>query len=356
MFENFDIRSFHREYSVVFAPHEEVLAHEIREGDIVLVDGNILELYPMIADTVQNRYFKITAHEKTKSYQQIGNLLNKVIELGFSKNNRLIAIGGGVTQDVTGFSSSILFRGVEWVFFPTNLLTQCDSCIGSKTSVNCGEYKNQLGGFYPPSKVVIDFSFCDTLDPIDICSGLGEMVHYFLVDGCDDLDELGAEIIAAKEEKGTLGKLLFRSLHIKKNMVEIDEFDQGPRNVFNYGHTFGHALESASNYRVPHGIAVAYGMDIANILSAKLGLIDASLRNQIRPILESIWEVMILPGIDIQSYMQALSKDKKNLGTIINIILTRGLGQMFKTTLDNTSDFESLVTEFFQSRLYTREL
>jgi len=316
-----------------------------------------MKLYPSIAEIMKNNtYIDIIANENARSYEQIGELITRIIKLGFSKNNRLIAIGGGVTQDITGFSSSILFRGVEWIFFPSNLLTQCDSCIGSKTSVNCGDYKNQLGGFYPPSKIIIDFDFCDTLPPKEICSGLGEMMHYFLVDGCDDLNMLGSEIKRAKNNRNTLAKLINRSLLIKRKMIEIDEFDRGPRNVFNYGHSFGHAIEATTNFMVPHGIAVAYGMDLANIISAKLGLIDMSLRNQIRPILEQIWKEVGLPAIEIDRYFSALSKDKKTVGNEMKVILTRGLGDMFKTTLNKTEEMDNLIQQFFELKLYKEEL
>ena len=357
MFKNFEIQSFHRKYEVLFEPCMGALRNEIRDGDIVLIDSTVFGLYPRIAEIVkENKYFLIEANEGAKTYEEIGGLITKVIETGFSKNNRLIAIGGGITQDITGFASSILYRGVKWVFFPTNLLTQCDSCIGSKTSVNCGEYKNQLGGFYPPSKIVIDFDFCDTLGEKDICSGLGEMMHYFLVEGTDDLSTLFEDIKQAKHDKATLAKLVRQSLAIKSKMIEIDEFDQGPRNVFNYGHSFGHAIESTTNFQIPHGIAVAYGMDLANIISANLGLIDISLRNRIRPILEEIWKDVPLPSIDLGQYFAALSKDKKNIGNEIKVILTRGTGDMFKTTLDKTDAIESIIQKFFTSKLYKEDL
>lgn len=357
MFKNFEVQSAHKKYSVAFQECESSLSCEIKEGDIVLVDSNIMKLYPSIAETIKkSTYIEIIANENAKSYVQIGELITQLIEFGFSKNNRLIAVGGGVTQDITGFSSSILFRGVEWIFFPTNLLTQCDSCIGSKTSVNCGDYKNQLGSFYPPSKIIIDFNFCNTLASVEIRSGLGEMAHYFLVDGCENLSLLRSELKEAKKNKNMLAKLINRSLRIKRKMIEIDEFDRGPRNVFNYGHSFGHALESTTNFEIPHGIAVAYGMDLANIISARLGLIDISLRNKIRPILAEVWEDIELPDFEIEQYFSALSKDKKNVGNEIKVILTRGLGNMFKTTLNRTTEVDSLVHQFFKTNLYMRDL
>ena len=106
-----------------------------------------------------------------------------MINCGFRKNHRLIGIGGGIIQDITAFIASIMYRGVDWFLFPTTLLAQGDSCIGSKTSINFGEYKNQIGGFYPPHKIFINLDFLNTLSDKDIKSGLGEMSHYFVVEG-----------------------------------------------------------------------------------------------------------------------------------------------------------------------------
>ena len=312
MFKDFKISSYRGDYSVEFMPWQAVLKQQIVEGDVVIVDSKIIELYPLIVSVIYgNQTVVITASETAKTYSAIGDIIKEIIEGGFSKNNRLIAIGGGITQDVTSFAASILYRGVDWIFFPTNLATQADSCIGSKTSVNLDVYKNQLGGFHPPRKIFIDFDFCNTLSHVDVCAGLGEMVHYFLVDGNIDPSEFIHEIEGAKSSREILASLIVRSLLIKKQMIQIDEFDEGPRNVFNYGHTFGHAIEAATNYAIPHGLAVAYGIDLANILSAKLGFIDIRLRNEIRPMLEVIFSALELPTIDMEVYYEALSRDKK---------------------------------------------
>ncbi len=357
LFENFKIDSFRGEYNVFFEPWEDALSSELVDGDVVLIDRNVTELYPSCLKLIKNnKTIFIDANENSKSFVEIGKTIQNIIGSGFSKNNRIIAIGGGITQDITSFSSSIMFRGVDWIFFPTNLLTQCDSCIGSKTSVNIGEYKNQLGGFHPPRKIFIDLSFCDTLKTKEICSGLGEMMHYFLVDGSIKPLEFIDIIKKAKCDLITLQSLVWQSLSIKKKMIELDEFDVGPRNVFNYGHTFGHALEAATKFAVPHGIAVAYGMDLANILSAKQGLINMSLRNEIRPILEEIWSSMSIPSFNVDEYFAALKRDKKNIGSEIKVILTRGLGDMFKTTLELDSDADLIIKDYFELQLYRESL
>lgn len=356
VFKNFNINSLHRTYKVEFMSYLEGFNNLILPDDFILIDKNILAIYPDIHEYVNKiKFHAITPSENAKSFDSIGDVINILIESGFSKNNRLIAIGGGVTQDITSFIASILFRGVDWIFFPTNLATQCDSCIGSKNTVNINNYKNQLGGFHPPSNIVIDYNFCNTISDKEISSGLGEMMHYFLVDGVDDLESLHKEIIAAKQDKKVLASLVQRSLSIKAPMVELDEFDKGPRNVFNYGHSFGHALESATDYKVPHGVAVAFGMDLANIISSHLGFLDIKVRNNVNPLLQTIWEDTKLPDFCVERYFHALSKDKKNVGNEVKVILTKGLGKMFKTTLPMTNEIKELIKNFYLDGLYNEQ-
>ena len=352
MSETLTIKSHKHTYEVRFDnDFSTVLAGQVEPGDHIVVDANILELYKdRIAPILEGvNHTIITPSEEQKSYQAITNLIETLLETGFRKNNRLIAIGGGITQDIVAFTASIMFRGVKWIFYPTTLLAQCDSCIGSKTSVNFGKYKNQLGGFYPPIEIINDLTFLDTLSPLDFRSGMGEMLHYFLVSGEEDFQRICKEYDAAMEDKDVLRSLVHHSLDFKRGYAERDEFDQGPRNVFNYGHSFGHAIESITQYRIPHGIAVSFGMDIANSISAKLGLITEEERQRIRPILEKNWGEMRLDEVNVDNMLAALSKDKKNVGNQINVILTRGLGDMFKSPLEVTDDTRQWLAEVLET-------
>lgn len=341
MSETLSIRSSKTTYNVRFEDDfASVLAEQLQPGDHIVVDANILELYRAKIEPLLEgmQHTIITPSEEQKSYQAITSFIETLLETGFRKNNRLFAIGGGITQDIVAFTASIMFRGVSWIFYPTTLLAQCDSCIGSKTSINFGSYKNQLGGFYPPAEIINDLSFLDTLSPLDFRSGMGEMLHYFLVSGEEDFQRIRREYDDAMTDKAVLRGLVHHSLDFKKGYAERDEFDQGPRNVFNYGHSFGHAIESITQYRIPHGIAVSFGMDIANAISAKLGLITEEERLRIRPILEKNWDELRLDEVTVDNLLEALSKDKKNVGNQINVILTRGLGDMFKSPLEVTDD------------------
>lgn len=357
MSEQLTIKSVFREYTVAFTgDYLTTLKSAVREGDFFVIDQTIAGLHPELMELAGDNHWLVESGEDSKSYHGVIPLSERLIEGGFRKNHRLIAVGGGITQDVSAFIASLLYRGVEWIFVPTNVLTQCDSCIGSKTSINFRKYKNQLGGFYPPSAIYIDTNFATTLGEREIASGLGEMLHYFLVTSEADLELFWKYAPGLRKGEGRLESLMHRSLEIKKAMIEVDEFDQGPRNVFNYGHSFGHALESATDYAIPHGTAVAYGMDLANLISVHLGLLSKVERNRIRPACQVVFEGAPLPEIDLELYFGALRKDKKNVGIQLGLIVTRGIGDMFKQLCDFDDGIKEVITRYFGEKLYLRDL
>jgi len=244
-----------------------------------------------------------------------------------------------------------MYRGVDWLFYPTTLLAQGDSCIGSKTSINFGAFKNQIGGFYPPNKILINPAFLDSLSDAEMKSGLGEMCHYFIVAGEADFKRYKQDYPQALVDKEVLAGIIARSLEIKKSYIEIDEFDRNERQVFNYGHSFGHAIESLTNYRIPHGIAVSYGMDMANFVSVKLGYISEYTRQEIRELLEEIWNGTSINDISVDKFSQTISKDKKNVGKELRLILNKGYGKIFKDAVKNDERFISWLKEYFENEL-----
>lgn len=351
---DFKVKSIIHDYEVRFIDNfEKTLSNELTDGDYIIVDNKIKRLYEQHLSTSLNKFqhIGIDATEPQKSYQGIMPIIQILIEKGFRKNHRLVAIGGGITQDITAFIASIMYRGVQWIFFPTTLLAQGDSCIGSKTSINFGEYKNQVGGFYPPNKIFIYPNFIDTLSEAEMKSGLGEILHYFIVSGKEDFLLYRELYQKAFADKNALSKIIARSLEIKKKYIEVDEFDQNIRQVFNYGHSFGHAIESLTHYRVPHGIAVSFGMDMANFISVKMGLIPWKVRNEIRAVVETIWDGYHIDDINIDLFKKALSKDKKNVGTKLGLILNKGYGKIFKNVMEADENFTSWLKEYFKNEL-----
>jgi len=351
---NFSIKSIIHDYDVSFVEDfSKTLKKTLKDGDVIIIDRNVRNLYKVKLDDIliNTMHIIIDATETQKSYQGLIPVIEELIQGGFRKNHRLIAIGGGITQDITAFTSSIMYRGVDWIFFPTTLLAQGDSCIGSKTSINFGKFKNQVGGFYPPDNIYIDLAFLDTLADIDVMSGFGEMCHYFIVAGEKDFKRYKKEYGLALKDKDVLAGIIARSLEIKKGYIEIDEFDQKERQVFNYGHSFGHAIESLTDYRIPHGIAVSYGMDMANFISVKLGYIPEDIRLEIRELLVLIWKGTSINDISVDKFKTALSKDKKNVGTELRLILNKGYGKIFKDAMSMNDQFTEWLTEYFNNEI-----
>lgn len=327
------IKSLYKTYSVEFIDKFNSKLKEIyNPGDVVIIDNNI-KYIPL--DKVN--YLELDINEKSKEYNSVGKIISNLPPT-FNKTNKLIAVGGGITQDIVTFISALIFRGVKWVFFPTTLLAQGDSCLGGKASINLNGTKNRLGLFNPPNKIFIDTNFLNTLPKKEITSGIGEMLHFYLVSGEKDYNYFLQNI-------DNLNKLIKRCLEIKKYFVETDEFDKGERLLLNYGHTFGHAIEGATNYKYPHGIAISKGMDIANFISYKLGYIDITLYKRIKETLRTIFTHLTMPSsLDMVEY---LKKDKKNTNDQLTCILTKGPGRMFLTKIDYTY-IEKLLKEYEQ--------
>ena len=348
------VKSSLRNYEVNFSDSViESLKKELRTDDVILIDKKVHEHFP--GDTIKMlegyECIYIDATEDQKSYNALPPIIERLMANQFRKNHRLVAIGGGITQDITAFIASIMYRGVEWLFFPTTLLAQADSCIGGKTSINLGKYKNQLGNFYPPSKIFIIPEFTKSLPLLDFKSGMGEMLHFYLVSGEDDFDYYVKHYEKAFTDPDVLKSLIRKNLGIKQSIIERDEFDTGERQLLNYGHSFGHAIETLTGYAIPHGIAVSYGMDISNFISAKLGFIDEPLRMKIRNVLRKNWEGTHLPVLDVNEYEKALSHDKKNIGNTYQVILTRGIGKMFKHGIEPNSQFSGWLEEYFNTQV-----
>jgi 3-dehydroquinate synthetase len=349
---DFEVESSLRRYRVSFTDaFEEALRLRLERGDTVIIDARVAELHRHRLGSLLDdpRHLRLDADERLKSYEGIGPIIGHLTGNGFRKGNKLIAIGGGITQDAVAFTASVLYRGVEWIFFPSTLLAQCDSCIGGKTSINFGKFKNQLGNFYPPSEIYIDLSLLETLPRSERLSGLGEMAHYFLVSGEKDFNRFSDDAPRALTDAGVLKGLIARSLEIKRGFIEKDEFDRKERQILNYGHSFGHALEAVTGYGLPHGIAVSYGMDIANFVSMKLGLVTGEFRDRVREVLSAIWREHPIGDISLPEYVAALRRDKKNAGATLGLILTRGFGRMFAQQIEVTDEFTGWLQEYFDN-------
>jgi len=321
-------------------------------GCFCLADQRVFSLYEsdFAKALPAERTFQIEATEDQKSFEALTPIFVWLLKSGLRRDGCLLVVGGGVVQDIGCFIASVLFRGVRWELVPTTLLAQCDSCIGSKSSINIQSYKNQIGTFYPPHRVCLVPDVVKTLPPDEIRSGLGEIIKLHLLTGEKEFSNLMRYLTGHQEDTAVLAKWVLSSLQIKKSYIEVDEFDKGVRNLLNYGHTFGHAYESASHYGIPHGIAVTLGMLTATYISQKLGLVGAGyyreLKEQLRPYYVPYEKVV--KSLDLDKVLGAIKMDKKNTRAGVNCILTRGAGKMEKTAVNLEQQLRPWLAEFMR--------
>lgn len=288
----------------------------------LLVDKNVYYLYEEIIKKYfgNEKIFIFDATESNKTFEAAGEIYTWLIsEFSAKRNLNFISIGGGITLDVSGFVASTLYRGINWYYVPTTLLAQVDSCIGSKTSLNFKQFKNLLGTFYPPHKIFINPEFFNTLSGLDRSSGLGEIIKFLLMEGLEkgDLSGIAGRMKKITDSPGNLAEVIFNCLNIKRSFMESDEFDTGRRNLLNYGHCFGHALESASGYYVPHGVAVNVGIIFANIVAVQRKSLSA---DDLQYITEQICKPFLVQKQRISDYepdilLNNLKNDKKRVGS-----------------------------------------
>jgi 3-dehydroquinate synthase len=325
--EQLVIQSHKGPYSVVF--DDALLADPARlfEGEShFLIDANVARLYKSDLRAILDHpnTIVIEAVEENKSIEKTIPIMERLVLNKVRRDHMLVAVGGGIIQDITCFIASTLLRGLPWRFVPTTLLAQADSCIGSKSSINLGPTKNILGTFNPPQTIFIDAGFLDTLEDRDIHSGVGEIIKVHAIEGVAAFDQLAADFKRLFSARDVLLSYIRAALLIKQPFIEKDEFDRGIRNIFNYGHSFGHAIESATHFAVPHGIAVTIGMEMANSIAVERGLLPVEHYHRMHAILCKNYEDYAATPIPADAMLCALMKDKKNTSTMLRLIFPVG--------------------------------
>ena len=320
-----------------------------------VIDEKVHSLYKKeLAElTESHSCYYVEAVETNKNIETALQIISKMVELPSKRNTTLVAIGGGIVQDLSAFVANVLYRGISWVLVPTTLLAQADSCIGSKSSLNYAHYKNLLGYFYPPTRIFVNTGFLHTLESKEYKSGFGEMVKCAIMDGRKSFEATASHLKEIFVSDGGAGEVLLReirkALEFKQAVIEQDEFDRGYRNIMNFGHTFGHALEATSDYAVPHGQAVAIGILIADEISVQRGLMGDGYREQIAEAIHGIVSLELLQ-LDYFSngYLDALKKDKKYTGKSHACILASEQG-VRKYTDVTDKEVMTAVDSFLQS-------
>jgi len=318
------------------------------DGGGLLLDRRVDDLYrdALAPARARLKTVFIDANEDAKSLERIPEYVTALSQAGVRRGHVIMAVGGGVVQDIACFIAAIYMRGVDWSFHPTTLLAQTDSCIGSKSSINVGGIKNLVGTFTPPREVVVNPAVLETLDESDIRSGIGEMLKVHAIAGPSAFDALAADYDRLLVDRGVRLRYIHNSLKYKQALIEVDEFDQGPRLVMNYGHTFGHAIESATDYAIPHGIAVTLGIDMANFVAAALGVGTTAQYRRMHDVLARNYEPERRVAIPVDRVLAAISRDKKNVGDQITLILPDGNGTIQRGRYPNDARFVSACRTF----------
>jgi len=316
-----------------------------------IIDANVARHYKnSLRPLLENKNtVLIDATEENKSLDRIIPIFEKLIANSIRRDHFLLAIGGGIIQDITCFIASTLLRGIAWKFMPTTLLAQADSCIGSKSSINLAKTKNIIGTFNPPKEIFLCTDFLDTLEIKEILSGIGEILKVHAIDSVEEFDRISADYDLLLKNRNTLLSYIRQALLIKKKFIEVDEFDRGVRNIFNYGHSFGHAIEAATEFKVPHGIAVTIGMDMANRIASLRGLIPERHYLRMHLVLRKNYESYAKTFISLDDMLFALSKDKKNTSNKLILILPVGDNAKIQPIeIDSDSMFRNQCQQFFK--------
>ena len=290
----------------------------------IVTDNIIYSFY----ETKIYRWFKdfdvevvvIPHGEKSKSHQTYLNVVEELIKKGIKRQHLIIALGGGVIGDLTGFVASTLYRGLPFVQIPTSLLAMVDSSIGGKVGIDLPLGKNLLGSFYQPKKVIIDPAFLDTLSEAEYHNGMAEMIKSGLIGD----PKLYEHFINHQEVSETE---IIMAINVKRNVVLIDPYDLKERMFLNFGHSYGHAIEKKTNYEVyKHGEAISYGMLIALEMGIDQGITPAYLYDEVKTILLKN-KLVKEPLLNPKDYEDELKYDKKNMADGYHFVLIKEVGK-----------------------------
>jgi shikimate kinase/3-dehydroquinate synthase len=266
--------------------------------------------------------------EQYKNWSSLMQIFDALLEHKCDRKTTLVALGGGVIGDLTGYAAASYMRGVGFIQLPTTLLAQVDSSVGGKTGINHPMGKNMIGAFYQPRIVIADTSTLETLPARELAAGLAEVIKYGAIIDAEFFDWIEANIAKlVARDKSALAYAIARSCEIKADIVRQDEREGGLRAILNFGHTFAHAIEAGLGYGSwLHGEAVGCGMVMAADLSARLGLIDAGVVLRIRNLVAAAGLPVTAPDLGMERWIELMEVDKKNEGGAIKFILLKALG------------------------------
>ncbi|MBF8982506.1 3-dehydroquinate synthase [Lutibacter sp. B2] len=306
----------------------------------LITDENVYKFYgEQINEILQNEEFHVNTivvepGEKSKSIEMLQNVYDKLLDFKITRTDLIIALGGGVVGDLAGFVAATFLRGVPFVQIPTSLLAQIDSSVGGKVAVNLPRGKNLIGNFYHPQVVFIDPDFLKTLDARFLYDGMAEVIKY----GCIKDKNLFQKLFNYKTKDNLyehMEEIIYTCCKIKKEVVENDEKDMGERMLLNFGHTIGHAIEKYFNYeKYTHGEAVAIGMYEITKKSEELGITKKGTIDLMKELLIKYNLHYEMKNVDQEKILEAIGLDKKNVGSKLNIVLLKDIGESFIKLVD----------------------
>lgn len=303
------------------------LADALHLVDAIVVDQALVHHIRQ----VQVPVIAVNADERLKTLGGVEQLAGRLRAAGLVRNSVLGAVGGGTVQDVSTLTSSLYMRGISWVYVPTTLLGMVDSCIGGKSAINAAGYKNLLGNFHPPSRIFVDPFLARSLSASDVVGGIAEAVKICYASSHVEFNDFVDSIpVQGDLSADLLERACWLSLSAKKRIIEVDEFDTGERQLLNFGHTFGHALESATAMALPHGLGVALGMRAAirytdSPLHPDTARLDAYAQAILTTALRSGWT---LPPVDWNQFIVAFESDKKHTADHYRLVLPMNNGRL----------------------------
>lgn len=348
-------------YDIVFERDFENLPAELEKFEIrekklcIITDSKVNGYYSEdICNVLKDKckevvVFSFPDGEKSKNLDTVKDIYEFLIQHKFDRKDMLLALGGGVVGDITGFAAATYLRGIDFVQIPTTLLAQVDSSVGGKTGVDFNQYKNMVGAFYMPKLVYMNLSVLKTLDDRQYYAGMGEVMKYGLIKNAPFYEWIIDNMYEIHErDMDTLEEMVVRSCTYKKIVVEKDPTEKGERAILNFGHTIGHAIEKAKNFELLHGECIALGSVAAAYISWKKNLISMEEYYEIRDMYVPFNLPITIDSIDPDEILQLIASDKKVEGDKIKFILLKKVGKaMIDTTVTKDEIMEGIKEIYF---------
>jgi 3-dehydroquinate synthase len=352
--DTINISSSPRDYKVTFTDNvaSKIDLNNGKYSDYIFIaDKNIMKIYPNLLDNFNNYpTYIVEAIEDNKNIHEALRMCDFFLENNANRGTCIYALGGGIIQDLVAYAAATYKRGIPWIYIPTTLLGQSDSCVGGKTGLNYNGTKNLIALFSAPREIIIDINFNYTLNGDDIFSGYGEILRLAITGGEQvflQYKKLIHHLISndslLKPDKEILNQLIKLSLSVKKSVVEYDEFELNHRKSMNYGHSIGHAIEAMVDFKIPHGQAVALGIMVENELAKSILDLSSDIISDVKDIVMKIVPKKSLDyffTLKNSSFIKFLKRDKKVIGSNLKLAIISRIGDMrfIDFSLDEVSD------------------